>query len=200
VEDVANSTPDEPTNLILSLEKIAARITELSKQPAGESPEVPEDIMVEINVSRHKVPDIDELKKIAESTSFTCPECGGVLFSVRGEPVSRYICHTGHSFTGDSYLAGQSEIIEYSLWSAVRHLQERIKVFRNMAENEEKRGRTKNADGFKKKADDIDYHVRVIRDFIVSGKAFDNKRRAGDEPLRWDSEKFPKPNASDKIL
>ncbi len=36
---------------VLSLEKIAAKIIELSKQPAGESPEVPEDIMVEIKVS-----------------------------------------------------------------------------------------------------------------------------------------------------
>ncbi len=94
---------------VLSLEEIAAKIIELSKQPAGESPEVPEDIMVEI------------------------------------------------------------------------------------------------ADDFKKKADDIDYHVRVIRDFVVSGKAFDNKafdnkRRAGDEPLRLDTEKFPKPDASDTIL
>ncbi len=185
---------------VLSLEEIAAKIVELSKQPAGAPPEVPEEIMVEIKVSQHRMPDIDELKKIGDSTSFTCPECGGVLFRVRGEPISRYICHTGHSFTNSSYLAEQSEIIEYSLWSAVRHLQERAKVFLNMAENEEERGRKEKAGEFKVKADEIAYHVKVIRDFIVSGKAFDNKKgKSGEIPLK-DAGISPLPDVSDPIM
>ncbi len=155
---------------VLPLEQIASKIIELTKQPAGEMPDVPEDIMEEIKAAEHTIPDLDDMAKIGRLTPFTCPECGGALWEVKEAPVDRYLCHTGHSFTTQSYLDSQSDAIEYSLWSAVRYLQERAKILANMAEGERQKGRPKSAEELETRAVELRHHAKVIRSFIVSGK------------------------------
>ncbi len=157
---------------VLPLKAIAEKISELSGQPAGTPTAIPEDIMEEVKISEHNVPDLDKMKKLGAQTPFTCPECGGALWHLKEKEESfpRYICHTGHSFSEHSLLDGQADVIEYSLWSAIRHLQERAKLLTNMAEEERKKQRSKTAEGFEKKAEDLKYHAGVIRNFVVSGQ------------------------------
>jgi two-component system chemotaxis response regulator CheB len=40
---------------------------------------------------------------------YNCPGCGGVLWKIDGAGEKRYRCHTGHSYSGLSLLASQSE-------------------------------------------------------------------------------------------
>jgi two-component system chemotaxis response regulator CheB len=56
---------------------------------------------------------------------YNCPGCGGVLWKIDGPDEKRYRCHTGHSYTGLSLLASQSEKIEEMLWISLRMFEER---------------------------------------------------------------------------
>jgi two-component system chemotaxis response regulator CheB len=44
----------------------------------------------------------------------------------------RYRCHTGHSFTAATLLAGQSEQIEEMLWISLRMFEERKNLLKSM--------------------------------------------------------------------
>jgi two-component system, chemotaxis family, protein-glutamate methylesterase/glutaminase len=152
---------------ILPLARIAETLAQRVTQPVNPTFEVPEDIMEEVRASEHVVPDLDHMQKIGDLTPYTCPECGGVLWQTKNEPLTRYVCHTGHSFSPQSFLEGQAEVIENSLWAAIRYIQERIDILLKMADAQRHKGRS--ADEYEKKASEMKTHVVNIRRFIVSG-------------------------------
>jgi two-component system chemotaxis response regulator CheB len=61
-------------------------------------------------------------------STYTCPECGGSLWELEDSGSFRFRCHTGHGFTPESLLDGQSQELEHALWSAVRVLKERAGI------------------------------------------------------------------------
>ncbi len=154
---------------ILPLQGIASKINELIGQPAGMAPEIPEEIMEDVEVSEHEIPNIERMHEVGDLTPYSCPECGGALWRMKNEPGTRFRCHTGHAFSEQSFLAGQAEVIENSLWSTIRYVQERIDVMSRMAESAREEGHDKTASGYEKKIDEMTYHVRTIRRFILSG-------------------------------
>lgn len=60
-------------------------------------------------------------------------------------------------------------MIENSLWSAIRYIQERIDILIHMAETERNRGAVKSAAQHEEKAAQMKEHVVNIRKFIISG-------------------------------
>lgn len=52
----------------------------------------------------------------------------GTLWELEDSGSFRFRCHTGHGFTPQSLLDGQSKELEYALWSAVRVLKERAGI------------------------------------------------------------------------
>jgi two-component system, chemotaxis family, protein-glutamate methylesterase/glutaminase len=152
---------------ILPLRQIAEKIAEQVPQSVKPIYKVPEDIMEEVRASEHVVPDLDHMHKVGDLTPYTCPECGGVLWKSHKESLTRYVCHTGHSFSPLSFLEGQAEVIENSLWAAIRYIQERIDILLKMAETQRNIGRS--ADEYEQKASEMKAHVVNIRKFIVSG-------------------------------
>ncbi len=75
---------------------------------------------------------MENLKAIGSPSTFTCPDCGGVLFELDNEPV-RYRCHTGHAFSLRSLAHVQEELTDSALWAALRALQEKEAVLRRLA-------------------------------------------------------------------
>ena len=64
---------------------------------------------------------------------FACPECHGVLIEVREGGRVRYRCHTGHAYSQSALQSEQNEKIEYTLYSAMRALDERLMLLEQMA-------------------------------------------------------------------
>lgn len=76
---------------------------------------------------------MEQLEKIATPSTFTCPECQGTLWEVHGQQPQRFRCHTGHSFTAKLLGELQHEKAEDAIWAAVRALQEKEKLYLNLA-------------------------------------------------------------------
>ena len=75
---------------------------------------------------------LSELAKIATPSTFTCPECHGTLWQLTGNGVRRFRCHTGHAYTARILEELQGDVVEEALWAAVRALQEREKMLRDL--------------------------------------------------------------------
>ena len=165
-----NAIRDVQVDHILPLDQMASMLPVLSGEQAGEPVPVPEDIMEEIQEFPNRRSRTWTIwKNRGQKTSFTCRECGGVLWKVDARTGSRFRCHTGHAFTLRTYMEGQAEALENSLWGAARFMQERVKLLKTMARKEREKSRFKSAESYEKTMAELSNHVQVIRQFIISG-------------------------------
>ena len=67
-------------------------------------------------------------------SALTCPDCGGALWERTEEGLLFYRCHVGHSYTAESMAAGHDELLEQTLWEALRMFEESASIHRRMAE------------------------------------------------------------------
>jgi two-component system chemotaxis response regulator CheB len=65
----------------------------------------------------------------------TCPECGGALARIEGDPIPKYACHIGHVLTGEAMLEAQADRIENLLESALALLNERRELCRQLRDD-----------------------------------------------------------------
>lgn len=79
---------------------------------------------------------MDDLKTIARPSSFSCPDCGGVLFELDNRKPVRFRCHTGHAFGLMSLAAMLEDVTDFALWAALRALREKEAVLRRLAASE----------------------------------------------------------------
>lgn len=68
---------------------------------------------------------MEQMEAIGTPSTFACPDCGGSLWQLsRGRP-TRFLCHTGHSYTLRSLEHAQAQATDEALWAAIRAMQEK---------------------------------------------------------------------------
>jgi two-component system chemotaxis response regulator CheB len=112
---------------ILPVAGIAAALTELVGQPVTthgrtsmENAIDPEE-RLEAVIAEDFVEQASD-GRTEETTLFTCPDCGGVLWQGAEGSVLRFRCHVGHAFAPEVLLSQKSEELETALWSSLRLL------------------------------------------------------------------------------
>ena len=67
--------------------------------------------------------DLDAIERSHEHpgdpSSFSCPDCGGVLWRIRDGDLVRFRCRVGHGWTGDGLSSEQEVALETALWTAL---------------------------------------------------------------------------------
>lgn len=66
--------------------------------------------------------------------AITCPDCGGALRQSQLGTLKQFRCHIGHVYTAEVMLHGQFIVMEQSLETALRSMNERAELCRQMAE------------------------------------------------------------------
>jgi two-component system, chemotaxis family, protein-glutamate methylesterase/glutaminase len=112
---------------------------------------------------------LENVEQIGSRTTYGCPECGGSIWQIGTEDPLRFRCHIGHSFTAGPFLAEQTEYLENTLWSAVRVLEEKVTLSRQIAQRMTDSGRLSAAAKYQEHADDLDKEVSIIRKLILHG-------------------------------
>lgn len=115
--------------------------------------------------------DMDELEKIATPSTYTCPECQGTLWEIRNQHPARFRCHTGHSFTTQVLQQLQTDAAEEALWAAVRALQEKQRLLRDLARKSIHWQHAGAAGEYEKKADEAHRQAEVLRSLLLEKKA-----------------------------
>jgi len=110
---------------------LLARLTRGERPKAISAPSAPLWVRVENSFSR-SMGNLDTLAEIGAPSTYTCPDCSGTLWHVYAPPV-HFRCHTGHAYTIGTLLALQGQLVEQALWAAVRALQEKAMLARQLA-------------------------------------------------------------------
>lgn len=71
-----------------------------------------------------------DTEQLGAPSGYTCPDCNGSLTSISE---GHFRCRVGHAWTADSLLAARDDEVESALWVAVRSLQEKAKLARQLA-------------------------------------------------------------------
>jgi two-component system, chemotaxis family, protein-glutamate methylesterase/glutaminase len=107
--------------------------------------------------------------ELGELTPFTCPECHGVLASIRDGNIKRYRCHTGHAFSTDSLLASITERIEENTFSAIRGIDESVLLLNHVGDHFAEKNETKLASYYFKKAKEAADRASILRLAVFGG-------------------------------
>jgi two-component system chemotaxis response regulator CheB len=117
----------------------------------------------EHRLTLHEGHNMEHLRVLGRPSTFTCPDCSGDLWELTGTKPQRYRCHTGHGFTIRSLQHALAETSDQAVWSALRALQERQTLLREMARTTRATGATLNADELQDAADEIGKQLELIR-------------------------------------
>ena len=109
----------------------------------------------------------EEGAKRGRLSVFTCPECGGAMWQVDERELTRFRCHIGHAYYGETLLAEQSEALEAALWTAVRTFKEKSILGRQLAEQARSRGEAPAAQRFAEDAQLAERYGRLIQEQLL---------------------------------
>ena len=122
-------------------------------------------------------PTLKKLKAIGSPSTFTCPDCGGVLFELHDKQPVRYRCHTGHAFSLRTLAYTQEEITDQALWTSLRSMQEKESILRRLAEADEGTP-SELADDALREADELAAAASTLRKLVESAP----RPQSFDEP------------------
>ncbi|MFC6092634.1 chemotaxis protein CheB [Saccharothrix lopnurensis] len=104
---------------------------------------------------------------IGEASEYTCPDCSGVLNEV--EPGTlRFRCQVGHAWSVEALAQAQGDAFEKALWTALRTLEEKVRLSERMVESARTRGDGRQVNRYQGRLDESVRAVDVLRDFLLS--------------------------------
>ena len=166
--------PEMPQNALntvkvdhcLSLDKMGVLLKELAREASGQPLPVPEHLRKEVNISKGLIdPDIEE-NIMGSPSPFICPDRGGSLTELTDGNLMRYRCHEGHGYTALSFLDAQWDKVEYSLWTAVRVMEEQASMLRKMATRDPSHNKVP-ASGYELRAEELIDHAARLKDYLL---------------------------------
>ena len=172
---IANTKVD----LVLPLQEIAQVLIERVKQTPAIVAEIPDDLELEAPISFKAITDPHIMKQIGEPVAHSCPSCGGPLWQLGNNDYTnilsnnknsllRYRCHVGHAFTGRTLIEEQNEATEKALWIALRTLEERGRLLKNMSDRYAEAGSKALAESHYERATEAIESSTLIRNLIRS--------------------------------
>ncbi|THF68373.1 chemotaxis protein CheB [Deinococcus sp. Arct2-2] len=171
----------------VTAEGLAALLIRLVAEPMGTEVHVDEGdrerVGIEVSIASTAHAFRKGVMKFGQVTPQTCPECGGVLVQIKEGGITRYRCHTGHAYTGDTLLVSVTEKIEDTLWITMRALEEASMLLENTGRELEANGQTRLASEYLRKAEEMEDRTQRIFQNITENQAL------SDEQLIYDTAK-----------
>ncbi len=169
--------PDMPLSVLnnmevdhcISLAKMGDTINGIIQTDPDETP-APPDVVIESEIAERVVVDYENVRKLGVKSIYACPDCGGGLWKIDREKAKkdRYRCHIGHSYSETDLVVKQGEILESTLWTALRIMEERRNLLKKMEDDNNRKGLSKMATNYKEKGADIKFHVDKMKEILFA--------------------------------
>jgi two-component system chemotaxis response regulator CheB len=164
--------PDMPNNVLKNVEvdyrvpvaDMGYILEDIFARPIRNDIPIPEDVILEADITERMASNISDLEKIGTHSNFTCPDCGGNLWRMRNDAAPRYRCHTGHVYTEDLLMKKQNQALEESLWVSIRMLEERRNMLLNVAGSEKDDVRKMQLS----RAADMSEHAARLKELLIN--------------------------------
>lgn len=171
--------PDMPLSVLnnmevdhcISLSQMGDIIFQITQSSPEEIP-APKDIIIESEIAERVVVDYKNVRQIGEKSIYACPDCGGGLWGIEAEKgiINRYRCHIGHSYSEKDLVVKQGEILESTLWVALRIMEERGTLLKKMEDDNSKKGFSKMATSYREKSEVIQHHVDKMKEVLYASQ------------------------------
>jgi two-component system chemotaxis response regulator CheB len=165
----------------VSVSEMSRLLIRLSKETVAETPEVVMEentdgtentenkkTEIEIRIAAEDSAFESGVMQLGTLTPYTCPDCHGVLSTLKDGKLLRFRCHTGHAFSADSLLATVTENIEDNLYSAIRGVEESIMLLNHLGDHFAEVNQTKLAALYFKKAQEAERRARLVRQAVLT--------------------------------
>jgi two-component system chemotaxis response regulator CheB len=157
---------------VLAASKIPAQLATLVEEEVAESTRV-ESALMELEAAMAELDEtsLTDPDRPGRPSGLTCPDCQGTLFEIKEGELVRFRCRVGHAWSPESLVAQQSSAHESALWMALRSLQEKASLSRDMGARAQDRGHRLTAEAFERQAEDALKAAGLVRDLIeeISG-------------------------------
>lgn len=166
--------PDMPLSVInnmevdqvVALEEMGRLVAEVVMNKKGKRKAVPVEIIAESKIAETTAISIDAIEKLADTSVFACPDCGGNLWTMKGDILKRYRCHIGHAYTERDLVVKQAETAGTTLWVALRMMEERKHLLKKMEMDSVKRGYKSLSSTHVKKQDEMQRHIDTLKNIL----------------------------------
>ena len=177
----ANALKHVTVDHCVPLAEIAPLLIRLVQTPADDRVryDMPEHLDIEVKIAKLDPGIEQDIRNVWDKSSYTCPECHGVLLQLKEGDRARFRCHTGHAFSPDTLLAEITESVEESLWTAIRNIEESVMLMRHMAKHMQEHDPFA-AREFLRKADQAKMRSQLVRE-AVKGHEELNIERISEE-------------------
>lgn len=157
----------------LPIRAMTAVLNELVHDPLVEERERPvsDTLAIETKIALADSALQSGVLRLGNPSFYTCPECHGVLVQIEEGEIIRYRCHTGHAYSQETLLAEIDEAVGTSLWNAVRTLDEKTLLLRQMAQQLPTPAHTDLIQRLTAKADEVEQRSQVVRRAVLSPKS-----------------------------
>jgi two-component system chemotaxis response regulator CheB len=147
-------------------------LSDLVRETPGPCMPVPLDLQLEVDIAAGERVDTGVLRRFADPSAITCPQCGGTLSTVRDSKPLRFRCQVGHSMTADVVAKEQENAVDEALRVALRVIEERAELVSRMAEDGRNTGRRAIAELYQQRADEYRRYAETIRRAVLLSMDF----------------------------
>jgi len=127
---------------------------------------LPERVIHEHQMFVSKGRPMEHLSAIGSPSPFVCPDCNGGLWEIEGARPRRFRCHTGHAYTLRSLQEAQAGGTDTALWNAMRALEEKEMLLREVAHQNLEEGNEHEAARLQVMAHAVAGHASLLRQLI----------------------------------
>lgn len=146
--------------------ELGTLLAQLAGTQAGKHGQCPANLALEVEIAAGARLGSDALRKIADPSALSCPDCQGVLSEVRDQRPLRFRCQIGHAYTADILAARTGEVGE-AMRVALRIMEERVTLVRRMAEDARSTGRTAVAELYEARVEEYTRYASILREAAV---------------------------------
>src|SRR5262245_16728296 len=176
VQDPSDAIADEmprraleatSVDLCVSGARLGDVLSELVRESAGDALPIPPEVRLEVEIAAGERIGSDSLRRIANPAALTCPDCGGVLSTLKlGKPL-RFRCQVGHAYTADVLAKEQESRVDEAMRVALRIIEERAELVGRMAEEGRKSGRRALSEMYDLRAAEYREYADLIRKAVL---------------------------------